>query len=228
MMSKDVLTGNSQLSTPPLAPQALMSPSYGEVSSKNPDKEKRMDYFKLPMIDCKWATSTSVSPRAESPRSRCKIEEAVKLAYPSPLETDEDSEPEFTPSNRAARFLAVDDNQINLRILTRMLNKLYPCAEVISTQDPATVMDMVSTGIFDVVFLDIEMPEVSGVELAEMIRAESTYDRTGLIAVTTKAMPSDIKLYDTLGIDHTFGKPLSKSATNLLSRIEAVIEKRRL
>ncbi|KAG7662638.1 SRR1 [[Candida] subhashii] len=129
----------------------------------------------------------------------------------------------LTPYN----FLIVDDNLINLKILNRILSKIYPRSTITQIQDSRLVKDILTVNKFDVVFLDIEMPEVTGIDLAQHIRLDSTKNNWGLIAVTTMNSPSDLKLFKSIGIDYTFSKPMTWGLDVIGDIIDSVIELRK-
>lgn len=79
------------------------------------------------------------------------------------------------------KFLVVDDETIALRGLVRTLKRLYPDAEIISSQDPLMASMMFENDV-DVAFLDIEMPDMSGIELGMELRAKK--ENLNIIFVT--------------------------------------------
>lgn len=123
-------------------------------------------------------------------------------------------------------FLIVDDNEINLRIFRRVLQRLYPRATVDVLQ-LSTAVKIESLLDYHIVFLDIEMPDVTGVDIARSVRSCPDLDTVGLIAVTTRHMLEDIQLYQLCGFDHTFPKPVSPSHGHILDEITRVLQSRR-
>ena len=87
-------------------------------------------------------------------------------------------------------------------------------------------MGLLRSQTFDVAFLDIEMPGFTGIELAKMIRMEEKLNKVGIIAVTTKSLPSDKIVYEKAGIDHTFAKPLNYSFDYIISCIDKVLREK--
>lgn len=123
-------------------------------------------------------------------------------------------------------FLIVDDNIINIKILERILFKLYPNCNIKKLQDPTKVANAIKTHKFDVVFLDIEMPEITGVDISREMRQQPVFNLVGIIAVTTRTMAHDLLVYETVGIDYTFAKPLTYNYDFVMDRIDEVIRNR--
>lgn len=98
------------------------------------------------------------------------------------------------------RVLLVDDNDVNLRILERLLKKhlSHIIHNVEVAQDADQALQRLSSVDFDLVMMDIEMPGMSGVEATARIRAGMAGERHRLIpivAVTTKYSPYWRSLY---------------------------------
>lgn len=129
------------------------------------------------------------------------------------------------PENDQYRFLVVDDNVIYLRIFKRVLHKLFPTATVDVLQ-LSTAVDVHSLLQYHIVFLDIEMPDVTGVDIARSVRSCPSLDTVGLIAVTTRHLLSDLQLYQQCGFDHTFPKPVGLNQGNIFEQILRVLENR--
>ncbi|KAK6459963.1 CheY-like superfamily [Scheffersomyces coipomensis] len=133
------------------------------------------------------------------------------------------------------KFLIIDDNLINIKILEKILHRLYPNATIKKLQDSTKAMSFLNNHSFDMLFLDIEMPQVSGIEIASRLRRthhqhhhHSTKDfkNMGIIAVTTRSLPMDVKLYKDIGVDFTFSKPLGFNYDYFSSKIDEIIDVR--
>lgn len=125
------------------------------------------------------------------------------------------------------RFLIVDDNIINLKILNRVLLKLYPRSNIVQVQDSKLVNEILQRQHFDSVFLDIEMPDITGIDIAKFIRSDERFNQMAVIAVTTRNSAKDLQQYKECGIDHTFHKPLNYSLDLIGGSIDDIIERRK-
>ncbi|KAG9293497.1 hypothetical protein G9A89_009221 [Geosiphon pyriformis] len=118
------------------------------------------------------------------------------------------------------KVLIIDDNDINLQILSRILSKHF--SHLIQTTFTSTsgilALDILSKNEFDLIFCDIEMPMLNGVETTIEIRrgnnGENGYKilernrNVPIIAVTTKDKECDRKEYAKAGMDACVGKPI--------------------
>lgn len=182
-----------------------------------PVSEVEGEYFKTWLPSMKSTSSNSCN-------SKNHIDTRdINLFYPSPVEDSE----AFIPNNQPYSFLLVDDNEINLRIFRRMLLKLFPNASVRTVQESALVEISHRTLLhYHLIFLDIEMPIVTGTEIALKVRSSRELDQVGLIAVTTKYLCADLELYEKLGFDFTFRKPVEYPTNYILQKIEQVLQTR--
>jgi two-component system sensor histidine kinase BarA len=110
------------------------------------------------------------------------------------------------PNYAGRRFLVADDNEIN-RILIRAL-LLTSCAEVVAVENGREVIDKVDTEDFDVVILDVHMPEVDGLEAARRIRALPGKAGLPIIALTADATPATCDAVRGAGMDARMTKPV--------------------
>ncbi|WEJ96617.1 sensitivity to red-light reduced protein [Yamadazyma tenuis] len=133
----------------------------------------------------------------------------------------------LVPNYTAYKFLIVDDNLINLKILYKILNKLFPKALIVKLNNSSTVLKLVEQEKFDLIFLDIEMPPINGIEISKRIRSTKKFNRMGLIAVTTRSTEKDMKIYKKIGIDFTFKKPLNCNLNLILNNIEIILNFRK-
>ncbi len=103
------------------------------------------------------------------------------------------------------RVLLVDDSPFFRNMLTPLLN--IAGYEVTSLESAQAALDMCENGReFDVIVSDIEMPEMNGFEFAEKVRAESSWQDTPLIALTSHATEQDIARGKAVGFSQYIAK----------------------
>ena len=68
-------------------------------------------------------------------------------------------------------ILAVDDEELPLRLLVDSISKAIPSAEIHSFQDPNEALEHLSTNQCDIAFLDIEMRGMTGLEFSRKLKA---------------------------------------------------------
>lgn len=105
------------------------------------------------------------------------------------------------------RILAADDYPINLRVVTRLLEKRGHTVETVTTGAAAAAAVLASH--YDLVLMDCRMPEMDGYEATEQIRAqEGTRRRTPIIALTANDGEADRQRCFDVGMDAFVAKPL--------------------
>ncbi|WP_443594362.1 ATP-binding protein [Agathobacter sp.] len=109
-------------------------------------------------------------------------------------------------------ILIVDDNKINLILEAELLHKFGYNAQVES--DPAKVIDKMKREHFDIVFLDISMPVLSGYELAGLIRKNPQFDKTVLIALSANIGDEVAQKVKESGMDDYLPKPIPVDELN--------------
>lgn len=116
----------------------------------------------------------------------------------------------------ALKALVVDDNLQNCQVLDSMLRKLS-CSARIATS-AASALGVLEREVFDVVFIDLLMPEIDGFELARRIRNTMDVRCPLLVAVTADLSSGSKERAAASGIDEVLYKPLSLDALmNFLS-----------
>lgn len=81
-----------------------------------------------------------------------------------------------------ANILVVDDDPISLRAVTFALEKAK--LKSVGVQDPVEALDRLSNTKFDLVFLDVDMPDMNGFELCSKLRTGQINKRTPVVFVT--------------------------------------------
>jgi CheY-like chemotaxis protein len=108
------------------------------------------------------------------------------------------------------RVLVAEDQPVNQLLIRRLLEKMGCTVEPVS--DGRQAIDAWTTGRFDLVLMDCEMPGTDGYEATRAIRARETGTRTPIIAVTARALSGDRDRCLVAGMDDYLTKPIRQEA----------------
>ncbi len=148
------------------------------------------------------------------------IHEAIDRKY-TPKSREEKMPPQNKPTNQlyGQRILVADDNPINLELISVLLRQLG--AIILQANDGEEAVQLACSKDFDLILMDIHMPNLSGLEAAVKIRTyESNKDKhTPIIALTADVMPETKKRVETSGMDEYLVKPVDeKTLVDAISR----------
>jgi signal transduction histidine kinase len=102
------------------------------------------------------------------------------------------------------RLLLVEDNQINILVLKQFLKKTEVTFDI-AENGRVAIEKMRNDGQFDMILMDLEMPEVNGFQATEEIRK---FNKTiPIIALTASAFPDVIEKALSLGVNDIITKP---------------------
>jgi CheY-like chemotaxis protein len=119
-----------------------------------------------------------------------------------------DSEPHATPARGTLRILVAEDNPVNQKLATRLLEQKGHRVVVAANGREAVAAH--EAGGFDLILMDVQMPEMDGIAATAAIRRaeEATGVRTPIIAVTAHAMEGDRDRCLAAGMDDYLSKPI--------------------
>jgi len=124
----------------------------------------------------------------------------------------------------AARLLVVDDNRVNRMLLTRGLEQQGH--QVACAENGRIALDMMQAGDYDLVLLDIEMPEMDGFQVLERLSADVRLrDLPVVVTSSLEDMAGVVRCIE-LGAEDYLHKPIN--GVLLKARVDASLEKKRL
>jgi signal transduction histidine kinase/CheY-like chemotaxis protein len=104
------------------------------------------------------------------------------------------------------KILVVEDNLINQKVVVRMLAKLGHKADVVSSG--AAAIEAVSKAGYDLIFMDIQMPGMDGLEATRLLRSDDGISRQPyIVALTANATSEDKQRCLSSGMDDYVSKP---------------------
>ncbi len=116
-----------------------------------------------------------------------------------------------------AHILIVDDNMLNQQIAQELLQESGITTEL--ANDGLEAVDMVNTGNFDGVLMDVQMPILDGLEATRLIRISTNSKALPIIAMTANATEQERKRCLSAGMDDFIAKPIQPDQiNNILAR----------
>ncbi|SPU51821.1 Autoinducer 2 sensor kinase/phosphatase luxQ [Brevundimonas vesicularis] len=109
------------------------------------------------------------------------------------------------------RLLVVDDHDINRRAVQLILQPLG--CEITTAADGKIALERCQEAVFDVIFMDVRMPELDGRETTRRLRAGGGPNAaTPVVAVTADTAPEDVAACQAAGMAYFVSKPLTPPA----------------
>jgi len=115
--------------------------------------------------------------------------------------------------NPNAEILAVDDNRFNLTVIKKLL--LRTGAHITTAESGRRCLELAQKSRFDIILLDVMMPEISGEETLKRLR-ETQNGNIPVIAVTADAVVGAREHYISEGFDDYLSKPIISSELEML------------
>ncbi|MEL7333341.1 MAG: CHASE2 domain-containing protein [Cyanobacteria bacterium J06560_2] len=120
--------------------------------------------------------------------------------------------PSLLPNARrqSLKILVAEDNRTNQKVALRLLELLGYEADVVSSG--GAVLEALASQRYDVILMDMRMPDMDGVETTRQIRQGTKQSDIWIIAMTANAMARDRKLCFAAGMNDYLRKPIKRQA----------------
>ena len=110
-------------------------------------------------------------------------------------------------ASRPLKILVAEDNKVNQYLIRALLNKLHHSVEI--AKDGQCAIDLLNAQDFDIIFMDIRMPVMDGLEATASIRATNGPKfNIPIIALTADISVGNIREYTSAGMNDVCSKPI--------------------
>jgi signal transduction histidine kinase len=106
------------------------------------------------------------------------------------------------------KILVVDDDKFNLTVANNFIKETSIECQVTSCNNPTEVKKLMEENNFDIVLLDIVMPEMDGIDVLKQIRANPEYDNVQILMLTSLTDSASFKKCFEYGADDYINKPI--------------------
>jgi len=111
------------------------------------------------------------------------------------------------PRSATKRILIVEDNELNLKLLNDIL-EVHGYITIVTGNGVAAI-DLARQHHPDLILLDIQLPDISGTEVAQRLKADAETREIPIVAVTAFAMPGERTMILESGCDDYMSKPIN-------------------
>jgi PAS domain S-box-containing protein len=166
-----------------------------------------------------------VSGYLMKPVKKSDLWDAIMIALGNPVSDGRSQElitqHSLRENRRSLRILIAEDSQVNLKLIVRLLEKRGHTA--VTVGNGREVLRALERQVFDLVLMDVQMPEMDGFEATAVIRERerSTGSHVPIVAITAHAMKGDRERCLDAGMDAYISKPVR--ADELFDLIEGMI-----
>ncbi|MGZ3757870.1 MAG: two-component regulator propeller domain-containing protein [Mucilaginibacter sp.] len=120
-------------------------------------------------------------------------------------------------------ILVAEDNMINQKIIERILSKLGYQPDI--AQTGIEVLSMMNKKNYNVILMDVQMPEMDGLEATRVLRKQHV-SMPYIVAMTANAMPEDKEICINAGMDDYLAKPMKvKELIDVLKKASLIVNK---
>ena len=106
----------------------------------------------------------------------------------------------------AKKVLVVEDNELNMKLFCDLLDAYG--FDTVKSRDGLKAVDLAREHHPDLIIMDIQLPEVSGLDLTRWIKDDSSISHIPIMAVTAFAMRQDERLVRDAGCEAYMAKPI--------------------
>lgn len=138
-----------------------------------------------------------------------------------PEQKTEQTEAETDVTSEKIKILIVEDNHLNMVLSKTILSLLIPNSEMYEAKNGLEAIEQYKSITPDLIFMDVHMPELDGIEATQQIRMleRNTSNHLPIIALTAGALKEDKEKCLAAGMDDFLTKPLESL------KIQAVLNK---
>ena len=104
-------------------------------------------------------------------------------------------------------ILIVEDNELNMKLFNDLLQAHG--YNTLQAKDGRVVVDLTRKNRPDLILMDIQLPEISGLEITKMLKADDDLSSIPVVAITAFAMKGDEQKIRNGGCDGYIAKPIS-------------------
>jgi CheY-like chemotaxis protein len=164
-----------------------------------------------------FTIQTHVTETSPQPYSTSQVNELSKISNTLSTDFSSSSETNGVSHQHLLRILVAEDHPVNQMVLLRILAQLGYSGDLAA--NGLEVLEALDKQRYDMIFMDLQMPEMGGLEATEKIIEKWGKNRPTIIAVTANVQQEDQEACFAAGMDDYVSKPFK------VNQIQAIFAK---
>ncbi|AZQ43258.1 response regulator [Nonlabens ponticola] len=104
---------------------------------------------------------------------------------------------ELNKDQTTKKVVIIEDREEDIALMKRVIAKDFPYIEILSITDADELLRMLENGELlrhrpDLMFIDIKMPKISGIEVLEIMEKKQEFDRVPKVMLSSSTHPNDL------------------------------------
>jgi two-component system, sensor histidine kinase and response regulator len=157
--------------------------------------------------DAARAAELRIAAVVTKPVSRRELTRAVQGALSGTARPGGESGQKIQPANRLLSVLIAEDNPINQEVARAMLTRRGHSVDVV--ENGRLAVEAAARNDYDVILMDIQMPELDGLDATKEIRKRRPAGRPRIVALTANVLPGERERCLANGMDAYLAKPFA-------------------
>jgi CheY-like chemotaxis protein len=144
-------------------------------------------------------------------------------AAAAPAKSTEQQQRLLQSADRPWTFLVADDHPVNRLLLKQVLQNAWPHSTVLEAVDGQKALHMLREQAVDLVFMDMVMPVMDGIDATRLIRQDPAerIQQVPVLGLTANVNPLDLERFKSAGLSGVMLKPFEPD--QLCERIEQLL-----
>ena len=135
-----------------------------------------------------------------------RLDKTTDAVPPAQTFAEESAEAQLQARHAGTRILLAEDEPINQEVSRGLLEDVGLSVDL--AEDGGSAVAMAQRSHYDLILMDMQMPQMNGVEATRLIRALPAYAQTPILAMTANAFDEDRQVCLDAGMDDHIGKPV--------------------